>query len=172
MRSWNWVEQGSSQPPWALEQDDVRVAGDFNHVLKGNPSTHGCQHIVEIVGVRAYHCGMATNAGIHCRRFGGERPARTRRRSPRRARGVTRHPPLRRSPATFGGSLMSRVGYCGPKPPARVGGRLGRRWEGLRHRVQRTSVQPGSEGASIENIQDWNGPAKNAEQRSGNPEPE
>ena len=94
--------------------------------------------------------------GILGRRSGGERPGQLRRWSPRRARRVARPPPIRRSPTTFGGSLVSRVGHGGPKPRRQLAGDRG----GSRRNHAAgsgTSVQPSGQGTPIEGVEDGMG---------------
>ena len=146
----NWVKKDRASP-LGLWNRMSRVAGDFNHVLKGNPSTHGCQHIVEIVGLRAYHHGMATNVesmvdalvesgrheladGVPAGREG--------------SLALLRFADLLRRSAD---RLCHESATCGPKPRRELAGDWG---GGGRNYATGcgTSVQPCSEGASIEDV--------------------
>jgi hypothetical protein len=144
-----WVKKNRRTTPLGREIRMRHLTDGINHVLKNSPSTHGCQHIVEISRYTSYDHGHGNKRGIPGRRSGGERPPRTCRWCPRRARGVARAAPIRRSPTTFCGSLVSRVGNGSPKPRRELAGDRG---GGGRNHTSGggTSVQPCGQGASIE----------------------
>src|SRR6202020_2611442 len=55
----DWVKKTRRTTPLGLEICMRRLTDGINHVLKSRPSTHGCQHIVEIGGDMSYPHAMA-----------------------------------------------------------------------------------------------------------------
>jgi hypothetical protein len=94
----------------------------------------------------------ASRRNSNRRRPPRERSPRPHSGSRRRAREFARRPSFRRSLATFGGSLVSRVGHCRPEPRSQLAtSRGGSRWDYPTR--SGTSVQSGGQGTAIKDVE-------------------
>ena len=59
------VSSANTEEGWRTIPIDIAFrpgpADGVNHVLKYDPSTHGCQHMVEIAAAKTYPCPMSTD---------------------------------------------------------------------------------------------------------------